>query len=299
MKNKIFKTTLLLLIVSVVFWACKNNSKTETQDTILTGNISIYIDQSVFPIVEDEVMVFENSYQAKLNLTPTSEIECINALTTGKTKVLVLPRKLTEQEHKIFSKSKVTPTETPFATDGIALISNQKNDSLISLTEIKNVLKNNPSKIKGLVFDNANSSTINYLMKLAGVQDFPKDKVFTLKTNEEVVKYVSENQGLIGVVGLNWLTQPSAEIQSLIDKVYPMYLQHTDGKYYYPSQENLAAKKYALARDLYIINCQGYDGLGTGFASFVAGEIGQRIVLKSGLAPTRIPSRKIVTRNSI
>lgn len=299
MTNKIFKISALLLVAIAAILACKNNSKTETRDTILTGNISIYVDETVLPIVEDEVMVFENSYQAKLNLIPKSETECINALTTHKTGVLILPRKLTQEEHKIFSKSKVKPIETAFAIDGIAFISNSKNDSLISLPEIKNIFNNKPSKIKGLVFDNANSSTINYLMQIADVQDFPKDKIFTLKNNEEVVKYVSENQGLIGVIGLNWLLQPSSEIQNFIDKIYPMYLQNTDGKYYYPSQENLATKKYALARDLYIINCQGYDGLGTGIASFMAGEIGQRIVLKSGLVPVRIPSRKIVTRNSI
>jgi phosphate transport system substrate-binding protein len=42
-----------------------------------------------------------------------------------------------------------------------------------------------------------------------------------------------------------------------------------------PSQNNLAEGTYPLARDLYIINCQGYSGLGMGFASFVAGDIGQ------------------------
>jgi phosphate transport system substrate-binding protein len=54
-----------------------------------------------------------------------------------------------------------------------------------------------------------------------------------------------------------------------------------------------------LARDLYIINCQGYSGLGMGFASFVAGDIGQRIILKSGLLPIRTPGRKIsfITNN--
>jgi phosphate transport system substrate-binding protein len=54
-----------------------------------------------------------------------------------------------------------------------------------------------------------------------------------------------------------------------------------------------------LARDLYIINAQGFSGLGMGFASFVAGDIGQRIILKSGLLPVRVPGRKINIRNEI
>jgi len=36
-----------------------------------------------------------------------------------------------------------------------------------------------------------------------------------------------------------------------------------------------------------------------GFASFVAGDIGQRIILKSGLLPVRVPGRRINIRNEI
>jgi phosphate transport system substrate-binding protein len=36
-----------------------------------------------------------------------------------------------------------------------------------------------------------------------------------------------------------------------------------------------------------------------GFASFLGGERGQRIILKSGLVPERVPSRKIMIRNKI
>jgi phosphate transport system substrate-binding protein len=63
-----------------------------------------------------------------------------------------------------------------------------------------------------------------------------------------------------------------------------------------PSQNNIAEGTYPLARDLYIINCQGYSGLGMGFASFVAGDIGQRIILKSGLLPVRMPGRNIIIK---
>jgi phosphate transport system substrate-binding protein len=44
---------------------------------------------------------------------------------------------------------------------------------------------------------------------------------------------------------------------------------------------------------LYLVNCQGYSGLAMGFATFVGGDIGQRIVLKSGLLPVQIPTRKL------
>jgi phosphate transport system substrate-binding protein len=76
-------------------------------------------------------------------------------------------------------------------------------------------------------------------------------------------------------------------------------VQQANGKIAYPTQEALGTNDYPLARVLYIINCQGYEGLGIGFASFIAGDKGQRIVLKSGIAPIREPGRKIVTRKQI
>ncbi|MHC0443657.1 substrate-binding domain-containing protein, partial [Flavobacterium sp. 3-210] len=71
------------------------------------------------------------------------------------------------------------------------------------------------------------------------------------------------------------------------------------GGYYSPTQNDLGEGKYPLARDLFIINCQGYSGLGMGFSSFIAGDIGQRIVLKSGLLPFKTPGRKLKIRSEI
>jgi phosphate transport system substrate-binding protein len=36
-----------------------------------------------------------------------------------------------------------------------------------------------------------------------------------------------------------------------------------------------------------------------GFASFVAGDIGQRIILKAGLLPVRMPPRKVILKTSL
>ena len=86
----------------------------------------------------------------------------------------------------------------------------------------------------------------------------------------------------------------------MLIKVNVLSVKGVSGKNYYaPTQNNIAEGKYPLARDLYIINGQGYSGLGMGFASFVAGDIGQRIILKSGLLPVRVPGRKIIIRNKI
>jgi phosphate transport system substrate-binding protein len=105
---------------------------------------------------------------------------------------------------------------------------------------------------------------------------------------------------MIGIVGVNWLSQPMPAMQKYVDNVNTLKVKGlTSENAFTPSQNNIAERKYPLARDLYIINCQGYSGLGMGFASFVAGDIGQRIILKSGLLPVRIPGRNITIRNKI
>jgi phosphate transport system substrate-binding protein len=105
---------------------------------------------------------------------------------------------------------------------------------------------------------------------------------------------------MIGIVGMNWLSQPKPQMQKYVEKVTILSVKGINDKnFYWPDQNNIAEGKYALARNLYIINCQGYSGLGMGFASFLAGDVGQRIVLKSGLLPIKVPPRKLSIRKKI
>jgi phosphate transport system substrate-binding protein len=105
---------------------------------------------------------------------------------------------------------------------------------------------------------------------------------------------------MIGVVGMNWVYQPPLDLEETVDKVNILAVKSITGtEYVSRSQDNLAAGKSPLARRLYMINCQGYSGLGMGFTSFIGSERGQRIILKSGLVPERFPTRKIVIRNKI
>lgn len=293
-----------LVVFVFLFVTCNQKSKNESdKETILKGSIAVTVDETVKPIVDDQVAVFEGTYyDAKIAVKPKSEAEVINDLLNQKAKVVVVTRDLTTEEKSRFEKSKINPRVTPFATDAIALISNKSNnDTLIALKSVIDFMQGKADpKIKGLVFDNPNSSTVRYMKELAKVKNIPATGVFSFKTNDEVIKFVAENNGMIGVVGVNWLSQPSPNMVDIIKKINILSVKGlNDDKYYDPSQTDLTLGKYPLARDLYIINCQGYSGLGMGFASFIAGDIGQRIVLKSGLMPIRTPGRKLKIRSQI
>ena len=292
---------LSVVILTIVFSCSKKDPNAPKSDTIVEGKTTILVDETLLPIIEDQLAVFENNYNAKITLLAQSEKESVISLANGKADIIVLSRKLNKEEANVFKQKKIVPRSTPFAIDAIAFIKNKKsNDTLIAIKDVVDFIKGTKNNIKGLVFDNPNSSTVRYLCELANVNALPQEGIFSFKTNEDVIKYVAENDGMIGVVGINWLYQPKPEMQKKVNLVNILSVKSVVSKeYIYPSQDNVAKRKYPLARVLYTVNCQGYEGLGMGFASFIAGEKGQRIILKSGLAPMREPSRNIRIRNKI
>ena len=298
---KRYTTIIFFICFASLVIKCKNSEDTK-KETIIQGAATVLVDETLTPIIEDQVMVFEDQYNAKINIVPKSEAEVIQALVKNSIQIAILSRTLNKEELKFLNNRNIFPKITPFAKDAIVFITNKSNkDTLIALNDVIDFLHGKKqSQFKGLVFDNPNSSTARRISALAGLDKLPERDVFSFKTNNEVIKYVSENDGMIGVVGLNYIYEPSPEMQPYTKKINVMGVKNPkDNQYYNPTQNDIAEGKYPLARDLFLVNCQGYSGLGMGFASFIAGETGQRIILKSGLVPTRVPSRKILIRNQI
>ena len=290
----VFLTALILLV------SCNSSNSTKNEsETILKGSTSLLVDETLKPIMEDQIQVFESLYEAKIVLEAKSEAEVLQSLVKDTSRIAVLTRTLTTEEAKIFESKKIKPRITKIATDAIAFIVNRNTkDTLIALEDVIHFMQgqSNP-RIKGLVFDNPNSSTVRFINELAEIKSMPEKGVFSFKTNEEVIKYVSENNGMIGVVGMNWLSQPTASYQSYLKNIQVLSVKDSNSNIFVaPSQNNIAERVYPLTRDLFIVNCQGFSGLGMGFASFVAGEKGQRIILKSGLLPLRMPGRNIIIK---
>ncbi|OWP83338.1 phosphate ABC transporter substrate-binding protein [Flavobacterium davisii] len=287
------------LLIAAFFVSCHFGTKDEKQ-TILTGTATILVDETVYPLVEDHQMIFENQYQAKIKLVAKPEREIVKLLSEGKNNLAILTRELIPGEIKKFSRNNIKGKVTDFAIDGIAFIGHPSNSNFkMEEIELINFLNGKTSKIKNLVFDNANSSTVRYLMDLAKVKSLPKKNLFSLSTNNEVISFVSKNSDAIGVIGINWITQPMPDFQKTVENIKVLELKTKNSTFVTPSQDLLASGSYPYSRKIKILNYQGTAGLGMGFASFLAGELGQRIVLKSGLVPVRMPSRNIIIRKEV
>jgi len=151
-----------------------------------------------------------------------------------------------------------------------------------------------------VVFDANRSSTTRYVQDSITRGAALTKRVFAAKSNPALLDYVATHPNAIGIVGANWISdRDDAAVQRFLKRVRVAGISKSNNPasaddYLQPYQAYLALKTYPLRRDVYIISREGRAGLGTGFASFVAGTKGQLIVLKSGLMPA-IGQTRIVT----
>lgn len=300
MKN----SSLILLsgLISVAMFAgcgSRNNVKTG-DDTYFKGTAQFVADESFAPILDQELYVFKGTNDgADPRIVYKTENEALKLFFSDSIRVAVLARTLKPNEIALLRNRTLPPEINCFAIDAVAIIVNKaSNDTLTSVAEIKKVLRGEAKTDKNIVFDNPNSSITRYLKDLSGVNQFNNKNIYALKSNVDVIKYVSEHQQAIGFISYTWLLDPDKNYASLVNNIKMVGVKDEANKddpknYYTPSQNSLAMRQYPLTRSLYIINSTGRRGLATGFATFLESERGQRIVLRSGLLPDSIPTREV------
>ena len=293
---------LYVSLLGVLLFSChRTEKKTKVTETRTAGETTILVDESFSRILDQQIQVFTSDYpEAKVHTLPGNEARIIPELYKGKLGMIVLSRLLSPSEERYFKQKQIPVVADRFAIDGIALITHQQStDTTITVQEVFDILKGKGEGKRRLVFDNAASSTVRYFLESAGVKQLPSSGVYTLNTSNDVIKYVAESKDYftIGLVGVNWLMANSSEMQGYLSDVKAMGVKDLPGKkgddaFYKPTQNNLINGVYPFLRNIYIINCEGKNGLGTGFANWLSSPRGQLIVLKSGLGPHKMVSRE-------
>jgi phosphate transport system substrate-binding protein len=297
-KAYIFLFSLLCLFIQ----ACQQPpvKKGDTSDGFIQGKAQFVVDESFSPIVDEEVYIFKALFkEAKPQMLYKSENDALRLFLSDSVRIAILSRNLKADELKLLKSKTLTAEVNMFAYDAVTLIVNEASaDTVTSVTELKKILNGQAKTDRNIVFDNPNSSITRYLKEFSGNQTLQQKNIYALKSNVEVIKYVSEHKDAIGFVSFTWLNDPDKNYADYVHKVKIVGVSNESYKddtktCFKPSQTTLALKQYPLTRGLYIINSTGRTGLGTGFASFLASERGQRIILRSGLLPDSIPPREI------
>lgn len=306
-KNNPFHYAIIILI-AVLFAGCGSSGKID--ETPTSGNIKISVDESYSLIMNTQVSTFEAIYTyAVVNAAYKNEVDCFTDLLNDSARLIVVNRKLTASEEQKLNGLQLIPKTIKIAYDALAIIINKQNpDSIFTYEQIEDIFKGKASKWSDLkpdskngditiVFDNNKSGNPRYFKEKFKMNSKFPDYCYAVNSNEEVINYVQKNPGAIGIISVNWIsdTQDSVSIDFL-DKIKVAGISdegNLDGPFLKPYQAYIADGSYPFVRDVYMISREYFNGLGTGFVQFVAGEKGQRIILKSGLVPATMPIRLV------
>lgn len=313
-KNELMPLFVIVTITAAFMVSCKNQGTATLRETTTSGNIEIFADESFHPLVEAELATFSSLYK-NASITPVykPEKELIADFLNDSVKVIVTSWMPTEEHKQLLLDALTVVRTTTVAYDALALVMNKSNnDSLLTYDEVEGIFTGkitdwkqiNPSSKLGkinIVFDNDRSGNIRYFREKFVLPDSLPDNFFAVNNNPEVIEYVTESPDALGIVSVNWISDSDDSLSaSFINKVkvVGVSMQYLDkSSFYLPVQGSIFDKTYPFVREIYLVSRETFTGLGSGFISWVAGEQGQRIILKSGLVPATMPIRLIQIKN--
>jgi len=282
-------------------------------------------------IMEQEIDVYEYRYpKTHILCRYVSQKEAVDSLLAGNTRTIVIGRELTAHEKKVLRSKDFTPHWKKIAVDAVALIVNTSNPvEAISTEEIKLILSGKitrwsdidpdaPDRKIDVVFDTPGSGLASFMADslMGGAKNFAPN-VISVGSVDKVIKNVKEHPGVIGVIGVSWLTKDLGEnnmtteeiVKSLTDTtavdgfeindrmdnsgVKTLGIMRHTTIPYRPYQQNIYDGTYPLTRPIYMITVANPGGLPYGFYSFVTGVDGQRLIMRTGIMPALV-NRNVV-----
>lgn len=306
------KILYLSLALAPILSGCGDALKSKYDDTPTSGNVPIVVDESYAPLVGVELDTFMKLYKyATVRPSYLPESEVFNRLLhDDSVRIAIVSRDLNEDEKAAMTAQKIVPRVTKVAVDAVAfVINNQNPDTQLVYNQLAGIVRGDigrwnqltPSGLRDsirVVFDKNGSANMRFLKEtFLGDRAFPTH-CFATNSNEAVIDYVAKTPGAIGVIGVNWISDREDEdVERFLSSVRVVELSAREdsvgNEYFGPFQAYIALKKYPLIRDVMVISREGRNGLGTGFASFFAGDQGQRLVRLSGMLPANMPVRII------
>ncbi|WP_408610741.1 PstS family phosphate ABC transporter substrate-binding protein [Hymenobacter siberiensis] len=314
-----------VLAGALAITSCNGPGSPGAQDTTTSGNVAVSVDETFAPILQAQIDTFAKLYpNAHVKMSFQPEEKVMLDLINDKVKLAVVSRELNAEEQADLAKQTIVPRTIRIGIDGLAIVLNRSNpDSLLTVAQLADIFTgktgswNQISGKKGLssinvVFDANRSSTTRFVLDSVTHGAPLTSRVFAATSNPALLDYVATHPSAIGVVGVNWISDrddPTAmtfankvRVASITSRPNPKpndYIQPYQAYLAEKTPEQLAQdpdlQNYPLRRNLYIISREARAGLGTGFASFVAGKNGQLIFQKSGLLPAQMQARIITT----
>lgn len=296
----------VLALAVVTSCGSKEKNPNARTDTYSSGSISFGADESLSPIIEEEMDVFHAIYP-KAHVTPEymTEGEGMEKLVNEKILMMFTTRDFNQKELEVMKSRDRKYFSFHCGYDGLALIAHKSNtDSCMSVKNVKAILNGdikewkeiNPKSPLGKVivcFDTKGSSAVHFVEdSILGGKPIGAANVFATKKTKDVIEYVEKTPGAIGIIGSNWLNDRRDTLNLTWKKNIRVLAistadEATPQNSYKPYQGYIYYDNYPFIRKIYCLlnDGRGRYGLPHGFAQFVISNKGQMIIFKAGLLP--------------
>ncbi len=297
----VFKYIAYFLFLFLLGASCTSEPKSVTETVEVSSKpdtVTVLCDPSWESILRTFIVMYEGlNPHRKINLLIKPESECIQAVITGSYNTVFVSRNFSAEELNVLQQKQWRVANDTLCYDGLAWIAPKSfsKDSL-SVDEIKKLFQTGMFEGENytIQLNKTGASVANYLTGYFGVPP-STSHLYTGGSDEQIIQSVQQHNKSLACISSGWLV-------NLEDQKHKAYLSsvkvlkiaaHTNEKAYSPFQNDLALNSYPFKRILRVINNDANDGLGTAFASFLIGNRGQRVFLKAGLLPYKMPAREV------
>jgi phosphate transport system substrate-binding protein len=294
---------LLLLLASCAQKRTSDNTNIGAEK-IYKGRFTLDVDPGLEHVMKLQQEVFEYAHDSvKLNIQYKNEAEMLADFKSRKASVLIMARALDSLEKVSMAKhDTLYVREIKIASDAVALIGNKEfDDKALDIESLKKYFdpSNTATNVPEMVFEDQHSSVVTFVLNKLGYKEKVSGHVYALKSTEEVIDYVGKNKTAIGFIPFNFLSDVEDEhVKKLNDSIKILSLRAKDkeGKEIRVSanQSDVATGDYPLTRNIYTEMRFSYeDNLEWLFVNFLFKDQGEKIFLKDGLIPARMPARDV------
>ena len=271
-----------------------------TDDTPTRGDVVVLADQDFRSIIDAQQKVFEHFYpKARLRLYYLSEADLLQAMMSDSVRLAFTACLPGAEQQRYYQGRNIRPEIVPILVDGlVAVVSDRSARQRIRLEEIKQRLAGS-SGSKILVDDMRTGVVRSLADSLFGGDGTKLRGAAVVSGIDQLMARVREDTAALGLISyaqISDLDDPNCVDLRRGIRLVPIAGTDTLPAVG-PTQGTLADGRYPLRRRVCAVLVEGRSGLGTGFVAFVAGHKGQRIILRSGLAPHKVPSREVMIVN--